>query len=58
MVAEFASESSEESPTTTWYNNPRTELTFVINNRESLKSLIGLRINEKWTICVMELKRT
>jgi hypothetical protein len=40
MVAEYASETSAKSPTTTWYNNTGTELT-------SVKSVIRLSINEK-----------
>jgi hypothetical protein len=57
MLAEFVSDTSAKSSKSTRCNNPRSELTPLINNHESLKSVISLRINERRTISGRKMNR-
>jgi hypothetical protein len=52
MDAAYSSQTSAESPTTTRHNNSRTELTSIINHRESLKSVINLK-KVKLSLCLL-----
>jgi hypothetical protein len=48
MVIVFTFETSAISPTATWCNNPRTELTSIINHRESIIVVIYKNSTEKY----------